>query len=108
MPGQGSPGRCRSCQQMIEPDAPFVSNGPTDWNDPTKPRSMRFIPPQTEINGWTPFEVEHPHCFVQVHGEDRSEERRVGKESVSKCRQRWWPAPETKKKRAEVLIKNQK
>src|SRR3546814_14645663 len=29
----------------------------------------------------------------------RSEERRVGKECVSKCRARWWPAHEKKTKR---------
>src|SRR3546814_16756088 len=28
---------------------------------------------------------------------DRSEERRVGKECVSKCRSRWWPIHEKKK-----------
>src|SRR3546814_15939745 len=27
----------------------------------------------------------------QMMGADRSEERRVGKECVSKCRSRWWP-----------------
>src|SRR3546814_13449321 len=29
----------------------------------------------------------------------RSEERRVGKEGVSKCRSRWWPSHEKKKRR---------
>jgi hypothetical protein len=55
---------------MIEPDAAFVNIGPTDWNDPTKPRSMRFVPPRTDIHAWTPFEVEHPDCFVRENGED--------------------------------------
>src|SRR3546814_17679174 len=32
-----------------------------------------------------------------AEGEDRSEERRVGKECVSKCRYRGWPYPNKKK-----------
>src|SRR3546814_5290470 len=32
-----------------------------------------------------------PSCAVGVHGNSRSEERRVGKECVSTCRSRWSP-----------------
>lgn len=55
---------------MIEPDAAFVDIGPTDRNDPSTPRSMRYVPPGTEIHCWTPFEVEHPQCFVEENDED--------------------------------------
>lgn len=50
--------------------APFVNIGPTDWNDPSKPRSMRFVPQGAEILGWTPFEIAHPECFANESGED--------------------------------------
>src|SRR3546814_18845702 len=36
------------------------------------------------------YQVAHGHIEVRVFG--RSEERRVGKECVSTCRSRWWPA----------------
>src|SRR3546814_14194982 len=42
----------------------------------------------------------HYHCYRADEMDvvmDRSEERRVGKESVSTCRSRWSPEPEKKK-----------
>src|SRR3546814_15205706 len=36
-----------------------------------------------------------------ISGAFRSEERRVGKECVSRCRSRWWPYPSKKKKTSE-------
>src|SRR3546814_14850106 len=48
--------------------------------------------------------------FRQVHepGRMRSEERRVGKECVSKCRSRWSPYHSKKKKSAERKNKKSK
>src|SRR3546814_21042420 len=34
---------------------------------------------------------------LEIHGDDRSEERRVGKACVSTCRSRWSPCPYNKK-----------
>src|SRR3546814_13000074 len=36
---------------------------------------------------------------AKIPGKPRSEERRVGNEGVSKCRVRWWPHQENKKKK---------
>src|SRR3546814_2965069 len=40
-------------------------------------------------------EIEQPLWRIErqtlIYSEERSEERRVGKEGVSKCRFRWWP-----------------
>jgi hypothetical protein len=68
--GQGSPGICDICGRPIEPDGAFVNIGPTDWTDPTKPKSRRWVPAETDIHGWTPFVVEHPSCFVRMSGQE--------------------------------------
>jgi hypothetical protein len=48
-----------------------VDTGPTDWlHDAEKPRSSRFVAEETDIHGWTPFEVTHPECFAAVAGAD--------------------------------------
>ena len=45
-----------------------------------------------EIQGANPFRVEaYRRAADLVHGLERSEERRVGKECVSLCRSRWSP-----------------
>ncbi len=61
---------CHICEQEIPPDAAFVNIGPTDWNDPTRPKSMRYVPAGTDIHGWTPFVVAHPACFAEQEGSD--------------------------------------
>src|SRR3546814_20734910 len=48
----------------------------------------------------------HVDYWDDLGWEDRSEERRVGKECVSTCRSRWYTYHETKKQNdTEVLIK---
>jgi hypothetical protein len=54
----------------VQPDAAFVNIGPTDWNDPSKPRSTRFVPQGTDIHGWSPFVVAHPACFALTEGQE--------------------------------------
>jgi hypothetical protein len=64
--GHGSPGVRHVCGREVEPDAAFVNIGPTDWNDPSKPRATRLVPPGTDIHGWSPFVAAHPDCFAQT------------------------------------------
>src|SRR3546814_17893816 len=46
--------------------------------------------------------LQHPrHVEVQILADERSEERRVGKECVSKCRSRWSPYHEKTKTRTK-------
>src|SRR3546814_959114 len=54
--------------------------------------SVRVFGPEDSA-GILSFEVEgvHPHDVGTILDETRSEERRVGKECVSKCRSRWSP-----------------
>ena len=66
--GQGSPGMCDICGQPVEANAAFVDIGPTDWTDPSAPKSRRWVPRGTDVHGWSPFVVEHPKCFVEVNG----------------------------------------
>src|SRR3546814_2045507 len=68
-------------------------------------RRFQLPPPQGEGSGGGGFECgprgagteHHPHPCLPLEGEgvpcsrDRSEERRVGKECVSRCRSRWSP-----------------
>lgn len=70
MSGQGSAAICDICGRPIEADAGFVNIGPTVWTDPSKPKSRRWVPPGSDIHGWTPFVVEHPTCFVAVNGQE--------------------------------------
>src|SRR3546814_8357984 len=44
---------------------------------------------ESEAHGRAPWCI----IFIIHHGDLRSEERRVGKESVSTCRSRWSPSP---------------
>lgn len=68
--GQGSPGICDICGRAVEANGAFVNIGPTDWSDPSKPKSRRWVPAGTDIHGWTPFVGEHPPCFAEVNGQD--------------------------------------
>ncbi len=73
--GYASPGVCDICGQPIEACAAFVNIGPTDRTDPSRPRTRRWVPARTDIHGWTPFALDHPHCFAEVNGQgapDRS------------------------------------
>jgi hypothetical protein len=56
-------GICDLCGQAVRPGEGFVNIGPTDWTDPSKPRSQQWVAPGTDIHGWSPFVVEHPGCF---------------------------------------------
>lgn len=70
MTGQGSPGRCHLCGEDVQADAAFVNIGPTDWNDPAKPKSKWYVAEGTDIHGWTPFVVAHPDCFARDEGDE--------------------------------------
>jgi hypothetical protein len=48
--------------------ASFVDTGPTDHNDPSAPRSVRWVPVDEDIHGWTPFVIAHPACFAREQG----------------------------------------
>lgn len=67
--GEGSPGICDICGLPIDSGTGFVNIGPTDWTDPSKPKSRRWVPAGSDIHGWTPFVVEHPSCFVSINGQ---------------------------------------
>lgn len=70
MSGPVSPGVCDVCGQRVEAGQAFVNIGPTDWTDPSKPKTQRWVPAGADIHGWTPFVVEHPACFTEVNSED--------------------------------------
>src|SRR3546814_17509080 len=46
----------------------------------------------------------HRRVAITALSEERSEERRVGKESVRKCRTRWSPYHKKKKKTINIII----
>ena len=68
MSSQGSPGKCTFCGTPVAPMAEFVSIGPTDWNDPTRPKSRRWVPAGTDIHAGTPFVVAHGSCYSAAEG----------------------------------------
>ena len=51
--------------------ASFVNVGPTDWNDPARPKSEKWVPVDEDIHGWSPFVVVHPVCYAKQHGVHR-------------------------------------
>jgi hypothetical protein len=61
-------GTCHVCGLDVTYGSSFVNIGPTDWNDPGKEQSKRWVPADEDIHGWTPFVVAHPVCFVQDEG----------------------------------------
>jgi len=61
-------GVCAICAREIATGASFVDTGPTDSKEPSKARSVRWIPVDEDIHGWTPFEIAHPGCWASVHG----------------------------------------
>jgi hypothetical protein len=58
-------GVCRVCGLGVAAGASFVNTGPTDWNDQAKPHSVRWVPVDEDIHGWTPFVITHPACFAR-------------------------------------------
>lgn len=61
---------CSLRGQLIAPNSAFVNIGPTNWNDPSQPKSKRYVPEDTDIHGWSPFVVAHPDCFAQDEGDE--------------------------------------
>lgn len=59
---------CHICGRKVSFGASFISIGPSDQIDPSKPRSLRWIPVDEEIHGWSPFVVAHPMCFAEAEG----------------------------------------
>ncbi len=66
----GGLGPCSICGRDIALGAAFVNVGPTDWNDPDRPKSERYVPVDEDIHGWSPFVTIHPACFAQDRGLD--------------------------------------
>src|SRR3546814_20877141 len=81
---------------------------------PVAGKSLRFTLPS--LAGWRKRWDSNPRTgcpvagfqdqFLKPLGHSRSEERRVGKECVSKCRSRWSPCHYKKKKRTEQIYLN--
>ena len=61
-------GVCSICGREVPLGASFISIGPSDQIDPSKPRSLRWIPVDEAIHGWSPFVVAHPMCFAEAEG----------------------------------------
>jgi hypothetical protein len=61
-------GNCAICSTEIAISASFIDTGPTDSKEPWKPRSVRWVPADEDVHGWTPFEIAHPVCWASVHG----------------------------------------
>ena len=61
-------GVCSICGREVSLGASFVNTVPTDWNEQTKPRSLRFVPIDEDIHGGTPFVIAHPTCFAREQG----------------------------------------
>ena len=61
-------GVCDVCGQPVAAGSSFINTGPTDWNDPSKPKSQRWVPADEDIHGWSPFVLTHPICFAGETG----------------------------------------
>lgn len=61
-------GVCQFCGDPVPLGASFVNTGPTDWDDPAKPPSERFVPVDEDIHGLSPFVVSHPACYANDQG----------------------------------------
>jgi hypothetical protein len=64
-------GACSVCGEEIAFGAAFISIGPTDWHDPEKPKSERWVPVDEDIHGWSPFVTMHPACYARQEGIDK-------------------------------------
>jgi hypothetical protein len=65
-------GVCDICGTAIASRSAFVNTGPTDRDDPDKPKTRSWVAADTEIHGWTPFVLTHPVCFADREGWRRS------------------------------------
>jgi len=63
-------GPCSICGEEISFGAAFINVGSTDWHDPEKPKSARWVPIDEDIHGWSPFVSEHPACYAHQEGLD--------------------------------------
>ena len=61
-------GVCSACRKPIALGASFVDIGPTDNRDRNEPRRAKLVPIETDIHGWSPFELQHPECFAEHAG----------------------------------------
>jgi hypothetical protein len=64
-------GVCSACGKPITAGASFVDIGPTDSDGRDKPRRANFVPVESDIHGWSPFETQHPECFAAHAGVER-------------------------------------
>ena len=62
---------CSICGKVIELGESFINVGPTDWNEPGRPKPERFVPVDEDIHGWSPFVTMHPWCYAQQEGIDK-------------------------------------
>ncbi len=58
------------CGQPVKAGAAFVTIGATEWADPSRPKSEKFVPVEEDIHGWSPFVFAHPACYVAKRGLD--------------------------------------
>jgi hypothetical protein len=63
-------GNCAICGKDLAVGSSFVDTHSTDSKEPWNPRTVRWVPVDTDIHGWTPFEIAHPVCWADVHGVD--------------------------------------
>src|SRR3546814_20116932 len=90
---------CSSDRHLVE-HFPVLTAGPTlrvetaNWKF-----TLKVGPRPVKAWNWSEFNAlpktkmtRDIHCVTSWSKLDRSEERRVGKESVSKCRSRWSPS----------------
>lgn len=61
-------GPCTVCGRDIVLGAAFINIGPTDWNDPERPKLERYVPVDEDIHGWSPFVTMHPACYSRQEG----------------------------------------
>ena len=59
------------CGRGIALGAAFVDVGPTNWNDPDRSKSERYVSDDEDIHGWSPFVTMHPSCYAKQEGADR-------------------------------------
>jgi hypothetical protein len=61
-------GMCDVCGRPVTAGSSFINTGPTDWSDPSKPKTQRWVPADEDMHGRTPFVMTHPACFVSGAG----------------------------------------
>ena len=61
-------GTCHVCGLDVAYGSSFVNIGATDWTEPSKEQTSRWVPVNEDIHGWTPFVVAHPVCFARDKG----------------------------------------